>query len=286
MLSGNAGGILEKYWVHPAMRTQIIVVIRFSYVADAGFKISAQGVGAIRKTLYSPDRLARRFRLFEALTVPSLLAQTDAEFTLAVLIGDDFPPQARARLAQLIAPLRDAHLVALPPHNNYKATKLAIEACQRPEATHIVSVRLDDDDALGRDCIAAQKHIAPNVAALGADDAPAVICFNNGLFLELSEQGNRLYGVIEKLPLGIGMGMIAPVGARPTIFSTDHRRVHTRWNCYTEALTPRFIRTVHRDNDSDALSSGEKPKYTHTDLDRILAANFPFTRAQLLALQP
>ena len=268
------------------MRAQVIVVIRFSYVADAGFKISAQGLGAIRKTLYAPDRLARRFRLFEALTLPSLLAQTDDNFTLAVLIGDDFPADARARLARLIAPLRDARIIALPPHNNYKATKLAIEACQRPEATHVISVRLDDDDALGRDCIAAQKHIAPKVAALDPNDAPAVICFNNGFFLELSEQGNRLFGVIEKLPLGIGMGMIAPVGARPTIFSTDHRRVHTRWNCYTDALTPRFIRTVHRDNDSDALSSGEKPKYSDSDLDHVLAANFPFTRAELLALKP
>lgn len=266
------------------MRAQVIVVIRFSYVAEAGFKISTQGVGAIRKMLYAPERLARRFHLFEALTLPSLLAQTDPDFTVAVLIGDDFPEEARARLVRLMAPLRDAHLVALPPHNNYKATKLAIEACQKRSATHVISVRLDDDDALGRDCIAAQKHIAPNVSVLDPADAPAVICFNNGLFLELSEHGNRLYGVIEKLPLGIGMGMIAPVGARPTIFSTDHRRVHTRWNCYTEARTPRFIRTVHRDNDSDALASGEKPKYSDAELDQIMAQNFPFTRAELLAL--
>jgi len=268
------------------MRAQVIVVIRFSYVAEAGFKISTQGISAIRKMLYAPERLARRFRLFEALTLPSLLAQSDPDFTVAVLIGDDFPEDARARLVRLISPLHDTHLVALPPHNNYKATKLAIEACQRREATHVISVRLDDDDALGRDCIAAQKHIAPQMAALDPTDTPAVICFNNGLFLELSEQGNRLYGVIEKLPLGIGMGMIAPVGARPTIFSTDHRRVHTRWNCYTEARTPRFIRTVHRDNDSDALSSGEKPKYSDTELDQILAQYFPVTRADLMALKP
>ncbi|MGL4413366.1 glycosyltransferase [Roseinatronobacter monicus] len=268
------------------MRAQVIVVIRFSYVADAGFKISTRGLGAIRDTLYDPDRLARRFQLFEALTLPSLLAQTDHDFTLAVLIGDDFPSDARARLSRLVAPLRDARLIALPPHNNYKSTKLAMDACLNPDATHVISVRLDDDDALGRDCIAAQKHVAPQVAALGPANSPAVICFNNGLFLELSDQGNRLFGVIEKLPLGIGMGMIAPVGARPTIFSTDHRRVHTRWNCYTEALTPRFIRTVHRDNDSDALVSGEKPKYSDHDLDRILATHFPFTRAELMALKP
>ena len=268
------------------MRAQIIVVIRFSYVAAAGFKISAQGLNAIRKALYAPDRLARRFRLFEALTLPSLLAQTDADFTVAFLIGDDFPADARARLEKLIAPLRDARIVALPPHTNFKATKLAIDALKRQEATHIISVRLDDDDAIGLDSIAAQKQLAPQVAALGACDDPAVICFNSGLFLELSEQGNQLFGVVEKLPLGVGMGMIAPADARPTIFSTDHRRVHTRWNCYTEAQTPRFIRTVHRDNDSGALSSGDRPNYSDSRLDEILAANFSVTRAELMALTP
>lgn len=268
------------------MRAQVIVVIRFSYVAEAGFKISSQGLDAIRQTLYNPERLARRFRLFEALTLPSLLAQTDADFSVAVLIGDDFPADDRACLARLIAPLRHAQIVALPPLNNYKSTRLAILACQKPETTHVISVRLDDDDAFARDCIAAQKQIAPNVAALGPHDAPAVVCFNNGLFLEMSDQGNRLFGVIEKLPLGIGMGMITPVDARATIFSTDHRRVHTRWNCYTEALTPRFIRTVHRDNDSGALASGELPSYSDRDIDQILAAHFPFSRADLLALKP
>lgn len=269
-----------------SMRLQVIVVIRFSYIAEAGFRINRLSHDKMRATLYDPVRLARRFALFQALTLPSLLAQTDAAFTTVFLLGEDFPPQWRDRLQALIAPLHDARIVALPPYNNYKGTKLAIEACRAPAATHLATIRLDDDDALGRDCIAAQKALAPNVAGLGPADAPAVICFNNGLFLELSEQGNTLFGVIEKLPLGIGMAMVATADARPTIFSTDHRRVHTRWNCYTEALTPRFIRTVHRDNDSDALISGERPRYSEAEMDRILAANFPFTRAELLALKP
>jgi len=268
------------------MRMQVVVVIRFSYVADAGFRLSREGLDAARATLYAPERLERRFRLFEALTVPSLLGQTDPDYTLAVLVGADFPSTSHARLAQLIAPLRDAHIIALPPHNNYKSTKLAIETCRRPEATHILSLRLDDDDALGRDVVEAQKRIAPVVASAGPAGAPAVICFNNGLFLELSGHGNRIYGVIEKLPLGIGMGMLAPAEARPTIFSTDHRQVHMRWNTYTEALTPRFIRTVHRDNDSAALVSGKQIDYDTGQIDAVLRRHFCHDQTSLLALSP
>ena len=266
-------------------RAQVIVVIRFSYLAEAGFKMNRKSPDETRATLYDPARLSRRFALFEALTLPALLAQTDPDFSLAVLIGEDFPQEFRARLANLIAPLRDSRIVALPPYNNYKATKLAIEEARAPAATHLITVRLDDDDAFSRDTIAMQKQLCPRVAALGPADTPAMVCFNTGLFLELSDKGNRLFGVIEKLPLGIGMAMIAPVGARPTIFSTDHRRVHTRWNVYTEALTPRFIRSVHRDNDSDALISGERPDYSDAQLDQILTQHFPFTRAQVRALK-
>lgn len=266
------------------MRTQAIVVVRFSYLAETGFKLTRQGPDNARATLYAPERLDRRFRLFEALTLPSVLGQTDPDFTFVVLVGEDFPPVYRQRLAGLMAPITDARIVALPPYNNYKATKLAIEACLHPTATHVLSVRLDDDDALGRDVIEAQKRIAPIVAAAGPADAPSVICFNNGLFLELSEAGNKIYGVIEKLPLGIGMGMIAPVGARPTIFSTDHRRVHARWNTYTEALTPRFIRTVHRDNDSSASVSGERSSLMPEQVDTILARHFSVDRDTLMAL--
>lgn len=268
------------------MRTQVIVVIRFSYLAETGFRMARKGLDGARAALYAPERLTRRFRLFETLTLPSLRAQSDPDFTLAVLIGADFPPTFRQHLVSLIAPLRDARIIALPPFNNYKSTKLAIDACVRPDTTHIISLRLDDDDALGCDVVEAQKRIAPMIASAAGADTPAVICFNNGLFLELSEAGNTIYGVIEKLPLGIGMGMIAPVGARPTIFSTDHRQVHTRWNTYTEALTPRFIRTVHRDNDSGAHLTGARIDYKPDELDTILSQHFNLTRDHLQRIKP
>jgi hypothetical protein len=117
-------------------------------------------------------------------------------------------------------------------------------------------------------------------------ETPVVLAFNSGLFLEFDSAGNTLYGVGEKTPLGLGMSMIAPLGARQTVFSMDHRRVHTRFTTYTDASTPRFIRTVHRDNDSSAYMAGERRDHDDAELERILDANFPFTLAQLRALRP
>lgn len=267
------------------IRPQAIVVIRFSYLGENGWRLTHGGLEANRAILYDEARLERRFRLFEALTVPSLLAQTDPEFTTAILIGSDFPLAWRKRLTDMVKPLRDARIIALPPMKNFAATKKALTLCTKAES-HIISIRLDDDDAMSVDCIAEQKRLGPMVLEISGVETPTVIAFNNGLFLTITECENKLFGVIESLPLGIGMGMIAPKEMRPTIFSTDHRQIHTRWNCYTDSVTPHFIRSVHGDNDSGARVYGVEKQYTDAELDKIMATRFPFTRAELMALRP
>lgn len=270
----------------PRFDPHLLLVIRFSYVALSGFVISSGGEDQVRAKLYDPDRLERRFRLFEALTLPSLLAQTDQNFTTVILIGKDFPHPFRKRLERILTPLRDPRIAALRPMNSYKATRSALDLCARPEATHLISMRADDDDALGRDVMAETYRLAVPMVQMAGLQTPAVLAFNSGLFLEFGAGGNTLYGVGEKTPLGLGMSMIAPQGVRQTVFSMDHRRVHTRFNTYTDASTPRFIRTVHRDNDSSAFMAGERHDHDDAELARILDANFPFTLAQLRALRP
>lgn len=268
----------------PEFSPQIIIVIRFSYVALTGFRLSRNGEGDVRKALYAPERLERRFRLFEALTLPSLLAQTDQDFTTAVLIGADFPRTWHQRLQDVMRPLAGARIIPLPPLNNFKSTKKVLDQCTRPDTSHVVSMRLDDDDAISADSIAETKRIVPPLLQISGPENPAIIAFNHGLFLELGAGGNTLYGVHEKTPLGIGMSLVAPRGARPTIFSMDHRMVHTRWNCFTDGGTPRFIRTVHRDNDSSGFMSGTRVDLPDGELDRILSAGFPFSRQTLMSL--
>lgn len=264
----------------------LLLVIRFSYVALGGYVISESGEDKVRAKLYDPERLERRFRLFEALTLPSLLAQTDQNFTTVVLLGRDFPREFRKRLERILLPLHDARIAALRPMNSYKATRAAIDLCARKDATHLMTMRVDDDDALGRDAMAETRRLAPMMVQMAQPENPSVIAFNSGLFLEFGAGGNILYGVGEKTPLGLGMTMISPQGARQTVFSMDHRRVHTRFNTYTDAKTPRFIRTVHRDNDSSAYMAGERRDHDDDELSRILDSNFPFTLAQLRALRP
>lgn len=265
----------------PKRSFQTIVVIRFSYLAEAGFKLAEHGLDAARAALYDPDRLRRRLALFEALTLPSLLAQRDTDFTTVLLIGEDFPVLYRNRLSDMVKGLQDAHIVALPPMNNYKSTRQAMRKVLHPDALRVLSVRLDDDDAISTDTIAELHRLAPLAAQMSGKDAPVVLAFNHGIFLNLSEAGNTLFAVTEKLPLGIGMAMLAQRDVRQTIFSADHRLIHTRFNVYTDGTAPRYIRTVHADNDSTGYVTGRRLDLDDDAMQAMLAAHFPFTLAQL-----
>lgn len=267
------------------MKTQVSVLIRFSYLAQNGFRAALGGIEASRALLYDPARLARRFALFEALALPSLLAQTDPDFTAVFLIGSDFPAEARQRLVRLTAPLADPRILALPPLPMFRATRQAYLRTRRPGHTHLATSRLDDDDALSLDVIARLKAMAGPLAAVSGD-APVAIAFNNGFFLELGAQENRLYQVMERTPGSQATTMLAPIEHSVTVFSRNHRHLGQFFNLYTEAAHPTFIRSVHRDNDSEPFTSGQAIPHDDATLRALLQGRFAQSLEGLRSIRP
>ena len=106
--------------------------------------------------LYDPERLERRFSLFERLTLPALLAQSDRDFRMVFLIGRSLPDVWRDRLAAAIAPLPGGRIVALAPMPHYMAIKRAYKTLYREGLT------LDDAKA----AIAEAAKATPEVALL------------------------------------------------------------------------------------------------------------------------
>ncbi len=268
------------------IRNRIAVLIRFSYPAANGTRATQQGPEEARRLLYDPARMERRFTLFQALTLPSLLAQTDADFTTILLVGQDLPQPARARLKRLIAPLADARIVALPPLPHFRATRRAYDRALSPDLTHLTTVRLDDDDAMAIDLIARMRAAIPHLLALSGPDTPSVMSYHNGLYLQINASGNRIFGAIERTPLAVATAMIAPVTRRDTVFSRNHRLLPQFFTGWSDTSRPAFIRTVHRDNDSDPSSSGQVIDLTEADQRATLAAHFAVSLEGLRALAP
>lgn len=258
-------------------RNQIIGLIRFSYPAENGFSRTAPTPAALEAMLYAPERLELRFHLFSQLTLPSLLAQTDSEFTTVVLIGKSFPDAARQRLTTLLAPLQGAKIVALPPLPHYYATRRAFASATQGRATHLTGFRLDDDDAIDRDHIARMRQRSEGLLRLLGPDLPFVTGSNRGYFLERRPDDNRLVRVVEKAPLGIGLALTAPAGTGENIFRRNHRLAPQFYNAFTDAETPAFIRSVHADNDSDAHASGLAEPIGWGEANQLIERDFPFT---------
>jgi hypothetical protein len=260
-------------------RNRIVGVCRFSYPALSSFRKTPTDSDAAKALLYDPDRLERRFALFEQLMLPSMQAQTDTDFQLGFVIGADFP--LRDRLERLIGRLPGAYVHAMEPAHNFKATHAAFKAAELGNANILTSFRLDDDDAMDRDFIARLRRQADVLLTLNGA-TPFAIGQNNGFWLELG-QDPRIYDVHERTP-ACGVALVSGVKSGHTVYIHNHRDLAERYNTYLDAETPAFIRTVHRDNDAAPHVAGTKERLSADEIRAMVSKHFPFDVETLLRL--
>lgn len=257
-------------------RNQIIGLMRFSYPSKGGFSKDEPDMDVLEAKLFDEARLARRFELFEKLTLPSLLAQSDPDFRMIFLVGRNLPERWRDRLGEAVAPLKGARIIALQPLQHYLAIRKAFGLATPEVATHVTGFRLDDDDVIDLDHIARMRATVSALLPVVGEDTPLVTGCNRGFFLERKESGNEIYEVVEKSPIGLGLAMTTPRDVSENIFRRNHRFVSQFYSTFTDALSPAFIRTVHADNDSDPHASGRIEKADWETVAPLLEAHFPF----------
>jgi hypothetical protein len=260
--------------------SKIIGLIRFSFPATDGFaqRLSPQA-------LYASARLEPRFAAFETLTLPSLLAQSDGDFRLGVLVGEDLPAAALTRLRAALAPLKQAEILIRPPGPNYEVTHAAFDtlARQGSPAPSLTSFRLDDDDAVDRDFIARLRARVRGLLPL-VNGAPFAIAGNRGFWLRLGGDALIVEAVRERLPLGIGLALTATWPGGPTIYRRNHRLLPQFFTTFSEVDTPSFLRLVHSGSDSEAHASGTRRELTAAEAEAALRPHFPFSMDDLQKL--
>ena len=85
-----------------SLTTKIIGVMRFSVLSPTYFSERFENLAMTAAHIYSAERMALRFHIFEHLVLPSLLAQTDPDFHLVILSGEAMPDEYKASLAELL----------------------------------------------------------------------------------------------------------------------------------------------------------------------------------------
>lgn len=259
-------------------------VVRFSYPSEGGFAQKFPSAESHEAFLYDHERLTRRFHLFENLTLPCLRGQTEGEFHVAILTGESLPDWALNRLRENLSDIPQARIIQLPRMNHYPATREAFEQLPDEGATHVAGFRLDDDDAMHFTTVQRIREISDGMAKLTDTTVPFAIGFNRGFFLSCSDNGNAVVEVRERTPLGIGLTLVVPIDQRSNIFRRNHRFLHQFYDCFTDVGQPMFIRSVHEDNDSGAVSTGVGKGMTRAEIDQALVSGFGMDLAQLKAI--
>ena len=138
------------------MNLAVCVLTRFELRSNPEDRDGLFGVDGA--TLFNPERLRSRLNLIQWITGPSLRAQSHQDFLWAILYDVDLPRDLLAELEAFAATMPQIRLVS---NEGFFADHLPVPergmggmGWLRPllpeDATHVLTINVDDDDALGR----------------------------------------------------------------------------------------------------------------------------------------
>lgn len=264
--------------------------IRFSFYGYTDTRLKPDPDDNALAELYDETRMARRFHLFENLTLPSLIGQTDRKFTTVLMSSDVMPDRFKDRLVALASRLPGAVVEFSPTRRGDLAFQKFIADSLAPKMSGTaVHFRLDDDDALATSYIARLRQISQTLP-------PSThISFPSGIMLFPSGRDEPSGGSMphQRFLTAIGLATVNSARFTKNPFQMMHSNVWTRWPVVSDPSFPAFIRTQHFANDTaanqDRIISGlQRERFSRragrysAAVEATLAQHFPFiTRERL-----
>ena len=264
--------------------------IRFSYYGITDTRLKPNPDDSALAELYDETRMARRFYLFENLTLPSLIAQTDRQFTTVIMSSDVMPDRFKERLVALAARLPGSIVeFSASRRGDLAFSKFIADSLAPRYRGTAVHFRLDDDDALAVSYIARLRQISQTLP-------PSThISFPSGIMLFPSGRDGPSGASMphQRFLTAIGLATVNSAKFTKNPFQMMHSNVWTRWPVVSDPSFPAFIRTQHFANDTAAkqdriVSALQRERFSRraeryaAQVEAILAAHFPFiTRQQL-----
>jgi hypothetical protein len=270
------------------VRVQVLGICRFSLLVEGGFQVGGPRTLAQRRVdLYDAVRLAHRFAWFEHVFLPAIRAQTDPDFTMVVVTGEDFPAPWFARLEALTAPVRQIVLDRRAPKRHRRLMREVIRDHVESEADVVAQFRLDDDDAVAIDYVARIREdhamLAPLFARtrlMAVDHARGIVLARDGATLVPAPRLSANWGC------GLTLYMLAD--HPQCVFDYTHFRVWEWMPSVSLNDTEMYVRGWHGDNDSPKLGPQRPYDLTPDQIDRVLRERFlidvPGFEAALAAL--
>lgn len=230
---------------------QVLGLLRWSYPSEvSAFAAEAEDLDARRRQLYHPARMEERLFFLEHVTLPCLRQQTDPNFRIVMLLGDQLPDPWRARVLGLIDDIPQ-----ITPRFEREGKKHAY-VCRQTLRLHrmaraaaVAEFRLDDDDAMALDFVAETRRIFRQHRRLLADHPAFCIDYTKGFALIAEGEELRVRPVFAHL-VGIAQALIYPPDHPRSVLDYPHRRIWTTLPTISLPEPAKWLRGVHRTNDS------------------------------------
>ena len=231
------------------MTLQVLGLCRFSYPAIGGFQVDHETIEERIAYLYDDTRIEERFQLFEAVALPSLRAQTDPDFELIIVVGDQMPERHLARLTALIADMPQARIHAEPPRPQREVMKQILNAARRDFSQPCLQFRFDDDDAVAVDFVERLRKAAADCEGLTKQHKSVAFDWNKGYIAEYGPKGVAATEIFRPFDVA-ALGMWVKGDCHLTIMNFAHNKI----NRFMPAISfdePRmFVRGLNASNDS------------------------------------
>lgn len=254
------------------MRT--VGICRFSYAGQGGFKVGHTDHASLEAFLYGTDRMEERFRLFEAITLPCVAAQTDPDFTFLIVTGTSLPTPYLERLHALTADIPQCVIVQYPPRPHRRIMKKAVNDWRGVPDAPCLQFRLDDDDAMALSFVARFKEAAHDLAAISARHSSVAVDFNQGYVFTAGPEGVKLWAYHYPYS-AIALGMIVQAGSDDTIMNHGHQNL---WKTMpTLTLTGDDMMMRGHNDFNDSRLKGKKNVFDYQPMDDTQCAHIRAT---------
>lgn len=246
------------------MKRHCFVIIRYSLLAGQNtrewrlLRQNKNKAGEILDTyednLFSPKRLSAHAEMFERFTLPSLIGDAD-NYTVGVFISERLPAVWKQRLKERVSAYSNVEVVELPPVEDFASdVSQWIKGKSEifSENVAFATIRLDDDDALGRSYFDyLYKYLAPEYSGM-------CVSFPSGY--RGAWKAGKLVGItrtyLPKTAQGLAHINYFDASVNRTtksenIFTfSSHRRLDRHFPVVLDAREPLFIRSVHSAQDT------------------------------------
>lgn len=236
---------------------QVIGICRFSYLGIGGFQVKHDSLEQRQTYLYDASRMEERFRTFATITLPSMRAQTDDNFTLLVVIGESLPKQYRDRLEALTENIRQVVLQSHPPGPHRKVMQHAINLVRRENKDPCLQFRMDDDDAVSVRYVETLRETAQDLRKMSRKHRHIAIDFNQGYIARPGPKG--LSVAPTQSPYSTpGLALMMQPEVPLSVMNFSHHKVAQNMPTVTFTGTDMMLRG-HNDFNDSRQKDGVKP---------------------------